>query len=113
MYDNGYIHTSFGASIVIGNSKAKNVVIRNNIGASTDAQIINSAKIAAQIDHNLFIRTQGKYNNETNGTDFIIADPLFENAANGDFRLQVGSPAIGAGTTTTLPSVDFTSQLNQ
>jgi hypothetical protein len=112
MYENGYTNIEFGSSIGLYNSEAKNVVVRNNIGASTDAQIINPGGISAQIDHNLFVRKQGTYNNEVYGTDYIIADPLFENAANADFRLKPTSPAIGKGTIATLPSVDVTGQPN-
>lgn len=111
-YENGYTTTGFGASIVIYNTQAKNVVIRNNLGASTDAQIINPAKIAATIENNLFIRPQDKWNNETYGTNYVIGDPLFENAAARDFRLKAGSPAIGKATPATLPSVDFVGMPN-
>lgn len=39
---------------------------------------------------------------ETFGTDNVIGDPLFVNAAEYDFSLQSGSPAIDAGTMTGL-----------
>ncbi len=43
----------------------------------------------------------------TSGTGNISADPFFVDAANGNYRLQVGSPAIDAGTASGTPGDDL------
>lgn len=47
------------------------------------------------------------------GTDNISANPLFVDAANGDYHLQVGSPAINAGTAVDAPAADLEGVLRE
>ena len=41
------------------------------------------------------------------GVGNIDADPKFVDAANGDYHLALGSPAVDAGTNTSAPAADF------
>lgn len=82
-----------GMGIYINSVKIENVVIRNNILSQNGTPIqIGSGVPQGQIisDHNL-----------TSG------DPLFVNPAEGDFHLQIGSPAIDTGSPLNAPANDF------
>jgi parallel beta-helix repeat protein len=86
------------------------LVFRNNIfsnNTGTDIGVSGSTT-GLTISNNLYYKTSGNvlsYNSLTYTiqtiTDFeataVTGDPLFTNAANGDFTLQAGSPAINAG----------------
>lgn len=110
-YDNG-TGGEFGASIVLKNSKAKNISVFNNLCASQDAQISKLTDVSnLTVSHNLFIREQEKWNGEINGDAFVVGEPLFVDAEAGDFRLQANSPARGVGSTKLTPATDFTGVL--
>jgi len=60
------------------------------------------------IDHNdVWDNGWADYVNVITGTDDISADPLFVNAAVGDFHLRSDSPCIDAGTNVGAPDHDF------
>ncbi|GEM_PF-2567492 len=106
-YNNG-VGNDFGASVVVKNSKAKNIQIFNNACDSTVAQIsILTSVTNLTIKNNLFARAQDKWNGEQNGDSYVVGKPLWVNPAAGDFRLLPGSPAIGKGSAGLVPTVDF------
>ena len=92
---------------------AANTTIKNNIFYSTFSYAMNTAPTSEAFDYNLYYRPSGAlirwnsvdYNTlaayqAASGQDShsIAADPLFRNAAGGDFRLKWGSPCINIGT---------------
>jgi parallel beta-helix repeat protein len=87
------------------------VVIKNNIFANnglTDVRASNSTTTGLTTSNNLYYRTSGNVLRYA-GNAYTVAtirsfeanaqnkDPLFTDAANGDFSLQAGSPAINNG----------------
>jgi hypothetical protein len=95
-YNNGY-----GFRVNALNNE--NVVVRNNILVSngTNIQIASGAQAETTVDHNLF------YDGNSGGDNALIGDPLFVNPSAADFHLQIGSPAIDAGSSLNAPNSDF------
>ena len=110
LYENGY---GIGLKDVSTGSTIKNNIIMNSIGVDL---IVDAASVTdTVIDYNNFYRSSGNiitYNGTTYTTaefatyktsssqdsNSVLSDPLFTNAAGGDFTLKPNSPAIDAGT---------------
>ncbi len=84
----------------------QNLIIRNNIFSQNNPTQIKETNTGRHsgitIDYNLFNGSGGAL-----GSNIVTGDPLFINASNGDFHLQSSSPAIGKGTSTNSPPLDY------
>lgn len=72
-------------------AESRNFVVRNNILSGNANQIDTAGQSYLTIERNLLHGPS-----KVTGTDAILADPLFVNAAENDFQLSDGSPAIDA-----------------
>jgi hypothetical protein len=108
VYANGWEEHTWGGGIGVESSGAQGIVIRNNICSQNRGwQIMDQVGGAeTTIDRNLIDGFRGGAN-ETRGLNAVEGDPRFVSPETGDFQLQPGSPAIGAGSTQDTPQADF------
>ena len=94
----------WGVGIYHENPDAENLIIRNNIcSGNSGSQIEIEGNLKNFVlDHNLIYGYSDYY-----GEDYVVGEPKFINASNGDFHLQAGSPAIDNGSSMDAPSYDF------
>ena len=96
-------HNTIAANAVgisIGTVGCTGYDVRNNalVGSITGYGIDADAASFADVDYNLFFgNAQGPCRNCPAQPNSVFADPVFVNAAGGDWRLQETSPAIDAG----------------
>ena len=107
---NNTIYNNSYGGITLGNaSYILSGIVRNNIIVGTSGNILTSLSGSGSqvvIDHNLFYNPGGYNASNIYGTNYIQADPLFNNPPT-DFSLQSGSPAIDAGSATAAHATDY------
>ncbi|MFC4776283.1 right-handed parallel beta-helix repeat-containing protein [Paenibacillus sp. GCM10023252] len=97
-------NTQLNEGEIYANSTDKVKIINNILVASTGKKV-NSNYNNTNLTYNYNVYSNGTP--EVSGVNDIWADPLFENAAGGDFRLKIGSRAVDKGVAAGAPTNDF------
>lgn len=87
-----------------------NVVVRNNIVVQNGVGLAVGQQSPVWENNLVFGNTTADYqgiSDQTGTAGNVSVDPLFVDAASGDYHLQSGSPAIDAGGSTDAPAIDF------
>jgi hypothetical protein len=104
---NNLIYNIYGKGMSLYANVGSNNALYNNTIYNTKGYCIeNGDSSAGTAQNNLCHQTSGIKGSLT-GTNMVGVNPLFVNAAGGDFRLQSTSPAINAGSTVSIISTDF------
>jgi len=94
----GTVNATISNSIFWGNKDQSNTNVATSVN-SLNKSVPNSLAVYNSIDERNFIG-----NAITHKASISYSNPLFVNAANNDFTLQAGSPAINTGDNTKIPT---------
>jgi hypothetical protein len=83
---------------------ANNLIVSNSSGIF---QTLTTPMSRPALLHNNLLNVGSNYLNLTAGSTDLARDPLFKDAAHGDFHLQPGSPCIDAGTNLLVVTTDW------
>ncbi len=89
------------------------IVLNNTIGSGSGPDVYTQADSGTSQTLDMSYcnwaggGTFGNFSATVNTANMQVANPLFENAAGGDFHLTSGSPCKNAGTATGAPALDF------
>ena len=105
VFNNG--SAGWGGGFFNENPDVKDIVVRNNIFSQNQtSQIVNESTASLTVDHNLIDGSQ-EYTYAISGTNYVVGDPLFSNAAGANLHLQKDSPAIDKGSSIDAPVNDY------
>ena len=112
---NNTVATNLGSAIFADGFDSQVQLINNLLIASPGQNAVTCGTFDSSVptfqNNNVFASSGLAYSgtcmNQTGASGNISQDPLFRNAAAGDYHLLIGSPAIDSGTANLAPSTDI------